>query len=356
MQSSPVNLNCSDSNSRPVFVIAEAGVNHNGDASLACDMIDAAAECGADAVKFQTFQPDRLVSSRASKAAYQLRNTSPDESQLEMIRRLHLDVAAHERLCEHCANRGIAFLSSPFDLESIELLVRLGLKTFKIPSGEITNLPYLRKTAQAASNIILSTGMSDLQEVSRALATLIDAGADKDRITVLHCNTEYPTPMHDVNLRAMLTMREAFGTRVGFSDHTLGIEASIAAVAMGASIIEKHFTLDRILPGPDHRASLEPAELKAMIRAVRNVELALGDGIKKPSQSELSNISITRKSIVAARPIPCNATITADMLAVKRPGTGIAPGHLDELAGLTAATDIHQDQVLTWELLSTASK
>ena len=329
------------------FIIAEAGVNHNGSLEMALRLIDAACAAGADAVKFQTFKADKIIAVNAPKADYQKDATGSDESQLEMVRKLELDEAAHTRLHHYCQDKDIRFLSTPFDLESIDLLTRLGLEIFKIPSGEITNLPYLRKLGALKKRLILSTGMADLSEIKDALDVLVDAGSRMEDITVLHCNTEYPTPFEDVNLRAMLTIRSAFpGISVGYSDHTLGIEAPIAAVAMGATVIEKHFTLDRNLPGPDHRASLEPDELAAMISAIRNIEKALGTGIKKPSPSESRNIPVARKSIVAAAPIKKGETFTEMNITVKRPGTGITPMRWDEIIGRKAAKPYRKDELI----------
>jgi len=329
------------------FIIAEAGVNHNGSLEMALRLIDAACAAGADAVKFQTFKAEKIIAINAPKAAYQKDTTGSDESQLEMVRKLELDEAAHTRLHHYCQDKDIRFLSTPFDLESIDLLTRLGLEIFKIPSGEITNLPYLRKLGAMKKRLILSTGMADLSEIKDALDVLVDAGSRMEDITVLHCNTEYPTPFEDVNLRAMLTIRSAFpGISVGYSDHTLGIEAPIAAVAMGATVIEKHFTLDRNLPGPDHRASLEPDELAAMISAIRNIEKALGTGIKKPSPSESRNIPAARKSIVAAAPIKKGETFTETNITVKRPGTGITPMRWDEIIGRKAAKSYRKDELI----------
>ena len=329
------------------FIIAEAGVNHNGSLEMALRLIDAACAAGADAVKFQTFKADKIIAVNAPKADYQKDATGSDESQLEMVRKLELDEAAHTRLHHYCQDKDIRFLSTPFDLESIDLLTRLGLEIFKIPSGEITNLPYLRKLGALKKRLILSTGMADLSEIKDALDVLVDAGSRMEDITVLHCNTEYPTPFEDVNLRAMLTIRSAFpGVSVGYSDHTLGIEAPIAAVAMGATVIEKHFTLDRNLPGPDHRASLEPDELAAMISAIRNIEKALGTGIKKPSPSESRNIPVARKSIVAAAPIKKGETFTEMNITVKRPGTGITPMRWDEIIGRKAAKPYRKDELI----------
>jgi N,N'-diacetyllegionaminate synthase len=283
-----------------VLIIAEAGVNHNGDLTLARGLIDAAADAGANLVKFQTFKADRLATAAAVKAAYQTQSSADRESQHEMLRRLELTRDMHEALIAHCKLRGIEFFSSGFDLESVELLAELGAQRFKIPSGEITNLPYLRGVGRYGKPVILSSGMATLREIEWALQVLETAGTSRERITVLHCNTEYPTPMADVNLLAMRSIAEAFDVAVGYSDHTVGIEVAIAAVALGACVIEKHFTLDRTLPGPDHKASLEPCELRAMVLAIRNIEQALGDGIKRPSASEAKNISIARKSLVAA--------------------------------------------------------
>ncbi|WP_305046891.1 N-acetylneuraminate synthase [Geoalkalibacter sp.] len=330
-------------NSR-VFIIAEAGVNHNGSMDLARKLVDAAAEAGADAVKFQTFRTESLVRRNAPKAEYQKATTAAGESQFEMIRKLELDADAHRELMAHCRLRGILFLSSPFDLESIELLDALELSIFKIPSGEITNLPYLRRIGRLGKPIILSTGMADLGEVGAALEVLIAAGAKKEKITLLHCNTEYPTPMEDVNLRAMTTLGTTFATQVGYSDHTLGIEIPIAAVALGATVIEKHFTLDRTLEGPDHKASLEPGELAAMVKAIRNVSTALGSGIKAPSASERRNIPIARKSIVAARAIRRGELFSEENLATKRPAQGLSPMLWDEVLGRPANKDFAPDE------------
>ena len=321
------------------LIIAEAGVNHNGDLALARQLVDVAAKAGADLVKFQTFSADRLVTAHARKADYQTKTTNAGESQHSMIRRLELTREMHEVLIDHCKSRGIQFFSTGFDSESIDLLVELGLDRFKIPSGEITNLPYLRHVGHYGKPVILSTGMATLGEIEAALDVLEHAGTSRDGITVLHCNTEYPTPMADVNLRAMLTIRDAFCVAVGYSDHTSGIEVAIAAVAMGATVIEKHFTLDCTLPGPDHKASLEPDELKAMVTAIRNIEQALGDGIKRPSPSETKNKPIARKSLVAACAIRAGEVFTEINLAVKRPGTGLSPMRWDEVIGRKAPHD-----------------
>lgn len=329
-----------------VVIIAEAGVNHNGDLDLAHQLIDVAAEARADYVKFQTFSADRLVTVHARKADYQTRTTDADESQHAMIRRLELTRDMHEALIGHCISLGIQFFSSGFDPGSADLLAELGLELVKIPSGEITNLPYLRHVGRSGKPVILSTGMATLGEIESALAVLEQAGTPRDRITVLHCNTEYPTPMADVNLRAMLTIRDAFGVAVGYSDHTSGIEVAIAAVALGATVIEKHFTLDRSLPGPDHKASLEPNELKAMVTAIRNIERALGDGIKRPSTSEAKNRPIARKSLVAAGAIRAGDVFSETNVTVKRPGTGLSPMRWDEVLGRRAPRDFARDELI----------
>ncbi|MCF6265840.1 MAG: N-acetylneuraminate synthase [Desulfuromusa sp.] len=331
---------------QPVFIIAEAGVNHNGDLELAKQLIDVAAKAGADAVKFQTFKAKSLVSLDAPKAAYQMQTTAADESQFTMIKKLELDLDIHHVLLAHCHDRGIQFLSSPFDLESVDLLFGLGMETFKIPSGEITNLPYLRKIGGLNKKVILSTGMSTLAEVEAAIQILYAAGLKKEQLTLLHCNTEYPTPMVDVNLHAMQTLADSFDIKVGYSDHTLGIEIPIAAVALGATVIEKHITLDNNLPGPDHLASLEPQELVAMVKAIRNLEQALGDGIKQPTPSEEKNRPIARKSIVACRQIKQGELLTDDNLTVKRPATGISPMKWDRLIGTPASKDFQADEVI----------
>lgn len=320
-----------------VTIIAEAGVNHNGDLDLARRLIDAAADAGADYVKFQTFKAERLVTRDAAKAEYQKKNDGVSEGQFEMLRRLELSEAMHQELITHCAERGIAFLSTAFDNESLDLLVGYGVPLLKIPSGEITNLPYLRHAGGFGKPIILSTGMATLDEVGQALRVLERAGTPRERITVLHCTTEYPTPMGEVNLTAMLTIRNAFGVRIGYSDHTPGIEVAVAATALGAAVIEKHFTLDRNLPGPDHKASLEPNELAAMVRAIRNIERAMGDGIKQPGPSEFRNRIAARKSIVAARPIREGEVFADENLALKRPGTGLSPMRWDEVIGRAAS-------------------
>ena len=328
------------------LIIAEAGVNHNGSMETAKRLIEAAAEAGADLVKFQTFSADRLLTGSASKADYQLETTSSSESQHEMIRKLELSREMHKELIAHCKKCG-GFFSTGFDPQSVNLLAELGLDRFKIPSGEITNLPYLRHVGQYRKPVILSTGMARLGEIEVALEVLEASGTPRESVTVLHCNTEYPTPMADVNLKAMLAIRDALGVEVGYSDHTLGIEVPIAAVAMGATVIEKHFTLDRNLPGPDHRASMEPVELKAMVRAIRNIELALsGDGLKRPSPSETKNIEIARKSLVALTPVRAGELFTEANLGVKRPGSGISPMRWDEFIGRPANRDYQADELI----------
>ena len=328
------------------LVIAEAGVNHNGDLAMARRLVDVAAEARADFVKFQTFSADRLVTASARKAAYQSRNTGSDDSQYAMLRALELSADMHHMLIEHAAAAGIRFLSTGFDIESVDQLLSLGIDLVKIPSGEITNLPYLRHIGAAGRNVILSTGMATLDEVDAALQALQAAGTPRDRVTVLHCTTEYPAPMADVNLRAMLTLRDTFGVKVGYSDHTLGIEVALAAVALGATVIEKHFTLDRALPGPDHAASLEPAELRAMVSGIRNIERALGDGVKRPSAAEIANRAAARKSLVAARDIRAGEPFTAENVTVKRPGTGLSPMQWDEIMGRRASRDFRTDELL----------
>jgi N,N'-diacetyllegionaminate synthase len=329
-----------------IFIIAEAGVNHNGSIDIAKRLIDVAVDAGADAVKFQTFKAERLVCKSAAKADYQKMTTSANESQFDMIKRLELDEDAHRELIDHCKNKGIVFLSTPFDLESIDMLHGFGLEIFKIPSGEITNLPYLRKLGRLKKKIILSTGMADLGEIGDALDALTISGTPKEDITVLHCNTEYPTPFEDANLRAMLTIRDAFQVKVGYSDHTLGIEASIAAVALGATIIEKHFTIDKNMEGPDHKASLEPTELKAIVYAVRNVEKALGDGVKRPSSSELKNRPLARKSIVAVRDIKKGEVFCEENITVRRPAGGINPMEWDRIIGKAAIKDFAENDFI----------
>ncbi len=327
-----------------VFVIAEAGVNHNGDIEIAKQLIDAASEAGADAVKFQTFQADSLVCRTAKKAEYQLETTDRTETQYDMLKKLELTPQMHRELIEHCLKRNIMFLSTPFDLESIKLLSELGMQIYKIPSGEITNLPYLREIAKQQKKIILSTGMSSMDEVKAAVNVLKNNGTED--ITLLHCNTQYPTPISDVNLLAMVKMREETGLPVGYSDHTQGIEVPIAAAALGAEVIEKHFTLDRKMEGPDHKASLEPQELMQMVVGIRKIESALGSKIKQVSESEMTNVAIVRKSIVAAANIKRGEKYTEKNLTTKRPATGISPMLWDEVIGKTADRDYKVDEMI----------
>jgi len=331
------------------FIIAEAGVNHNGSVELAKQLIDVAANAGANAVKFQTFKTENLVSRGASKAAYQVEGTDENETQFEMLKKLELDVDTHRELMQYSNDRNILFLSTPFDHESIDLLNNLNIPIFKIPSGEITNLPLIRKIAQLNKKIILSTGMATMEEVAAAVQLITNSGTSKDKITVLHCNTDYPTPMLDVNLRAMITIQEKFDIAVGYSDHTLGIEVPIAAVSLGATIIEKHFTLDNSMEGPDHRASLEPKELIEMIIAIRNIENALGDGIKKPSSSELKNKIVARKSIYLKTALSKGKILTEKDLIMRRPGEGISPMDIENVVGAELLRDVHKDALLSWE-------
>ena len=329
-----------------VFIIAEAGVNHDGSIDNAYRLIDAAVEAGADAIKFQTFKAESLVLKNVDKANYQKQTTNESESQFEMIKRLELSVDAHKKLIKYCNEKNIIFLSSPFDHESIDLLNELQLQIFKIPSGEITNLPYLRHIGLLNKKVFLSTGMSNLQEVGDALTVLINSGTLKENITVLHANTMYPTPMEDVNLNAMLTIQRKFGVDVGYSDHTLGLEVDIAAVAIGASVIEKHFTLDKSMEGPDHKASLEPEELKAMVSAIRNIEKALGSSEKKPSPSESVNIDVVRKSIIASASIKKGEILSDNNVTTKRPGVGISPMKWDKVIGTVASKDYQMDDLI----------
>lgn len=344
------------------LIIAEAGVNHNGSVDLAHRLVDAAADAGADVVKFQTFRASSLVSRSAPKAAYQTRQTGAEESQLEMLKALELSESAHHELLRHCADRGVEFMSSPFDAESLNFLISLGVRRIKLGSGELTNAPMLLAVGQSGLPLILSTGMSVLAEVEAALGVLAFGYANKgaqpcrqaflsawaspterwqafSKISLLHCTTEYPAPRDQVNLRAMQTLKAAFGVECGFSDHTEGIAVSIAAAAMGATIIEKHFTLDRSLPGPDHKASLEPRMFKAMVDGIREVESALGDGVKVPVPVELPNMLVARKSLVATRPIKLGETITADAITVKRPGSGLSPFEYWDVVGTVAQRD-----------------
>ncbi|WP_297431719.1 N-acetylneuraminate synthase [Sulfurimonas sp.] len=329
-----------------VFIIAEAGVNHNGSVELAKKLIDVASDAGADAVKFQTFKAEKLVSKNAQKAEYQKETTDADESQFAMIKKLELDLVTYIELMAYCKNKEIMFLSTPFDLESIAMLDDLGLQIFKISSGEITNLPYLRAVGALKKKVILSTGMATMDEVGAAFRVLVEAGTPKKNITILHANTMYPTPMEDVNLRAMPNIGKTFNVAYGYSDHTLGIEVDIAAVALGASVIEKHFTLDKTMQGPDHKASLEPHELKAMVQGIRNIELALGSEVKKPSPSEIPNMQVARKSIVAAKEIKKGEILTVENLTVKRPGNGMSPMKWDEILGTPAKRDYEVDDLI----------
>lgn len=337
-----------------VTIIAEAGVNHNGDYDTAVRLIHAAKEAGADYVKFQTAVPELVISRFAPKAEYQKETTGAEESQLDMCRKIHLPLSDYASLKEECDRAGIRFLSTPFDLVSIDLLADLGMDCFKVPSGEITNLPYLRKIASKGLPVILSCGMSTLEEVEDAILILTGSHPDfhsessltREDITVLHCNTQYPTPYRDVNLRAMNELHERLNVRTGYSDHTQGIEVPIAAVALGAEVIEKHFTLDNNMEGPDHKASIEPDRLKAMVSAIRNIEAALGDGHKRVSESERPNIVVARKSIVASRPIARGELMTEDNLTVKRPGNGLSPMMWDSIIGTPAERDYALDEPL----------
>ena len=333
-----------------VFLIAEAGVNHNGSRAMALDLVDAAKQCGADAVKFQTFRADELATQSAQKATYQKKTTDAGESQLAMLRRLELSQEDHRQILEHCKSIGIEFLSSPFDEESADLLSSLGIPLFKIPSGEITNHPFLQHLARKGKPLILSTGMSTLGEVEEAIAVIMAEGPVD--LTLLHCVTEYPAPYAEINLRAMNTLRTAFGLPVGYSDHTPGIEVSIAAAALGAVVIEKHLTLDRRLPGPDHNASLEPDEFSRMVTSIRHVSLALGDGIKSPAKCEIPNMAVARKSLVAARDLPAGHIVSAEDLRVKRPGSGISSKFMAALIGRQLRVSLLQDELITWDCLS----
>lgn len=333
---------------KKTLIIAEAGVNHNGDLQNAFKLIDAAVEAGVDYIKFQTFKADQLVSKSAKKADYQITNTSNhDDSQFDMLKKLELSHDDHQKLIDYCNDKGIRFFSTAFDLESLNYLKEIGLDLVKIPSGEITNLPYLRKAAQLFDKVILSTGMCTMQDIEDALTVFLNEGIKKENINILHCNTEYPTPMRDVNLLAMLEIQKKFGVEIGYSDHTLGIEVPIAAVALGATIIEKHFTLDNTMPGPDHAASLEPLELKTMVSAIRNIDEAIsGTGIKAPSESELKNMEIARKSIIAKIDIKKGEIFSEDNITAKRPGTGISPMNWDDVIGKEAKQDFSTDDLI----------
>lgn len=334
-----------------VIIIAEAGVNHNGSMENAFRLVDTAADAGVDYIKFQTFKADQLVSASAKKADYQIENTrNSAETQLQMLKKLELSREQHEELIAYCQEKKVQFFSTAFDLDSLEYLHKIGLQMVKIPSGEITNLPYLRKAATLFREVILSTGMATISEIKDAVSVFTNAGVHKENITILHCNTEYPTPIEDVNLKAMLHIQHEFGTKVGYSDHTLGIEVPIAAVALGATMIEKHFTLDKSMEGPDHKASLEPGELKAMVSAIRNIEKALsGSGLKEVSPSEQKNIAIARKSIVAIKKIHQGEIFSEENIGAKRPGTGISPMQWDEVIGKTAVRDYEEDELITIE-------
>lgn len=330
-----------------VLIIAEAGVNHNGDIQQAKQLIDVAAEAGADYVKFQTFKASKLVTKSATRADYQKNNTGDGDSQYEMLKKLELSENTHSELIAYCGSKSIQFLSTGFDLDSLDFLNNIGINLFKIPSGEITNLPYLRKIASFKKPVVLSTGMATMEEVKDAFKVLIHEGLTNKNISILHCSTEYPTPMEDVNLTAMNAIGEELGVNIGYSDHTLGIEVPIAAVALGANVIEKHFTLDRNLPGPDHRASLEPQELKEMITAIRNIEKALsGSGKKEPSPSELKNKAVVRKSIIASKAIRKGERLTENNLGIKRPGTGISPMQWDHVLGTNATRDFKEEELI----------
>ncbi|XDD45081.1 N-acetylneuraminate synthase [Leptospira sp. WS39.C2] len=328
------------------LIIAEAGVNHNGDMKLAEELIDIAVEAGVDVVKFQTFTADALVTESAKKANYQSNSTDPNETQYSMLKKLEISKENHWKLIEHCNLKKIEFLSTAFDLESLKFLSQLNLHRFKIPSGEITNLPYLKLIGSFQKPVILSTGMSTLGEIEEAILALEASGLNRKDLTVLHCNTEYPTPASDVNLKAMLSIQNAFGVSVGYSDHTSGIEISLAAVALGATVIEKHFTIDQSLPGPDHKASLNPDELKSLVKGIRNIEKAFGDGIKRPSKSEEKNIAIARKSIVAKQTIKVGEFFSSDNLTSKRPGYGISPMRMDDVIGRKAIRDFQKDELI----------
>lgn len=328
------------------IIIAEAGVNHNGSIELARKMIDAVHRCGVDYVKFQTFKADKIANRFAVQAQYQAENIGKRSSQVDMLRKLELKYEDFSQLSGYCQEVGIRFMSTPFDLESVDFLANLSMDYMKVPSGEITNLPYLRKIANTGIPVIMSTGMCRMGEIEDAMDVLYTGGLTTEKITLLHCNTEYPTPMVDVNLRAMDTLRSAFGTKVGYSDHTKGIEVSIAAVAMGASVIEKHFTLDRTLPGPDHIASLEPDELRQMVDSIRNIEMAIGHSEKCVSGSERKNISVARKSIVASRDIRQGEILSEENLTVKRPGNGISPMKWDSVLGKPAIRDFKEDELI----------
>lgn len=331
---------------KPILIIAEAGVNHNGKLSLAKRLVDVASDAGADLVKFQTFRADRLTTRNAQKAEYQIAADESSESQYEMLSRLELKADEYRELIMHCEKRKIRFFSTAFDIENLDFLFNLGLNHFKIPSGELTNLPYLRHIGRFKKSVILSTGMATMNEIETAIGVLEEAGLCRSLITVLHCTSEYPTPMDEVNLSAMHSIKKAFGVKVGYSDHTKGIEIAIAAAALGAKVIEKHFTIDKNLPGPDHKASLDPVELKAMVSAVRNIEVSIGNGEKIPTKSELKNKIVARRSIVASRSIKVGEKFTENNIDVKRPGTGISPMCWDDVIGRKATRDFNADELI----------
>lgn len=332
---------------KKTIIIAEAGVNHNGDIEIAKKLIDVASEAGADYVKFQTFKADKIATKNASKAEYQKKNTGNDDNQLKMLKQLELSEDDHKQLINYCVEKSIRFLSTPFDLDSIDLLKNLGIRLGKIPSGELTNLPYLLKMARTFDELILSTGMADVSEIAASIKAIVDFGFSKAKLTILHCTTEYPTPFSEVNLLAMQSLAKQFDVAAGYSDHTQGIEVPIAAVALGAVVIEKHFTLDRNMEGPDHKASLEPEELKAMVSAIKNIEKALGDGAKKPTDSEVKNKIIARKSIVAAMSIKKGEVFTEENLTVKRPGSGLSPMKWFEIVGQISPRNFEEDELIT---------
>jgi N,N'-diacetyllegionaminate synthase len=329
------------------LIIAEAGVNHNGDINLAKKLIDVAKNAGVDYVKFQTFKANKIVTKNAKRASYQDKNTKNLDSQYEMLKKLELNNDTHQTLIKYCNEKGVKFLSTAFDLDSLDYLYEIGIRIAKVPSGEITNYPYLKKVSKLFKEVILSTGMSTMDDINKAVSVLLKFGIIKDNLTILHCNTEYPTPMTDVNLLAMLHIQTEFGVKIGYSDHTLGIEVPIAAVALGARVIEKHFTIDRNLPGPDHKASLEPNELMSMVKSIRNIEKAIsGSKIKEPSKSELKNKQIIRKSIIAIKPIIKGEIFNNKNLGVKRPGTGISPMNWESVIGQVAEKNFKQDELI----------
>jgi len=331
---------------KPILIIAEAGVNHNGDLAIAKQLIDVAADAGANLVKFQTFSADRLVTQHAKKADYQSATTEKNETQHQMLSRLELSKNMHHELIAHSNKRNIGFFSTGFDIESVNFLNSLGINHFKIPSGEITNLPYLNHIGQFGKSVIISTGMSTMSDIEAAINALEQAGTNRSLITVLHCTSEYPTPMEEVNLSAMQSIKAAFGVEVGYSDHTAGIEVSIAAAALGATVIEKHFTIDNNLPGPDHKASLEPDKLKDMVSAIRHIEIALGDGIKRLTLSEARNKVVARKSLVAKKAIKYGDVLSSNNITTKRPGNGISPMRWDEVIGRIAVRDFAVDELI----------